>query len=351
MARRGENIYKRADGRYEGRYIKGRTSSGKAIYGYVYSRKYTDVKKKLIDIKAGAEPLSSETTVLKCTLDWLSSETDIKKTTKIVYEGHIKNHISPFFKNMKLKKLNSYVLQTFVNSLELSPATVKIIFCILKSSLKQAKDRGLINDVWSNVKIPKSKKSEIKILTAKQQQRLESVLNERDDIGVLICLYTGIRIGELCALKWSDIDFDKKLLHIRSTQARVRNCVEFQSPKSCSSYRQIPMPDFLTDILKKREKKGIWVLSDNNNFVDVRTCRRRFKNLLIKSGLPDIKFHALRHTFASRALEVGMDVKTLSEILGHSSVSITLDLYTHSLYEYKKRQMKKLETIYNLPSD
>lgn len=351
MARRGENIYKRSDGRYEGRYIKGRSPSGKAIYGYVYGRKYADVKMKLIDIKAGTEQHLSKITVLKCVEDWLVSETDIKITTRKIYEMHLKNHIYPFFKDMELRKLDSTILQTFINSLELSPSTIKIIFCILKAALKQAMDKGHINDVWSNVKLPKKIKSEIKVLTVQQQRKLETVIKEEKDIGVMICLYTGIRIGELCALKWNDIDLDRKLLYVRSTQARVGNSVEFLSPKSNSSLRQIPLPDFLADILRKKEKKGIWVLSDNDDYIDVRTYRRRFKKLLKKSGLPDIKFHALRHTFASRALEVGIDIKTLSEVLGHSSVATTLDLYTHSLYEYKKSQMKKLETIYNSPSD
>lgn len=176
---------------------------------------------------------------------------------------------------------------------------------------------------------------------------LENSLSEKNDIGILICLYMGLRIGELCALKWSDVDFENKVIHIRGTQSRIDGKLTITTPKSKASIRAIPIPNILLDKLKEHKNNDKYLLSNKGGMVEVRAYRRRFKALLKTSNLPDIKFHALRHTFSSRALEVGMDYKTLSEILGHASVSITMDLYVHSLDEHKKNQMNKLNVLYN----
>lgn len=172
-------------------------------------------------------------------------------------------------------------------------------------------------------------------------------MTDNVDIGILICLYTGLRIGELCALKWSDINFELSILTVNGTQVRTKNGIEIISPKSKSSKREIPIPNFLIDKIKSLPRKSDFLLSRYGKPFDVRTYRRYFKSILKKAYLPDIKFHSLRHTFATRALEVGIDYKTLSEILAHSSVSITLDLYAHSLKEHKKNEMNKLNKIFN----
>lgn len=349
MARRGENIYKRKDGRYEGRYIKYYDVSGKAVYGYIYSKNYTELREQLAQCKTEKNvKVSGSTTKLRDWLiAWLNSQGGLKPTTKRVYKSHIENHVVPSLGDIPLKKLNTEILQDFVNNLEISAATSKTIFSTLKSALSVAEEKGLISDIYSKVKMPKNEKSFVRILSVKEQQQLEKALNNKEDIGILICLYTGIRIGELCALKWSDIDFEKAVLTINGTQARTENGIEILSPKSRSSKREIPIPPFLFEKIKHRIKKGEFVVSRNGKPFDVRTYRRHFKRILKKAGLPDIKYHSLRHTFSTRALEVGMDYKTLSEILGHSSVSITLDLYAHSLDEHKKNQMNKLGKIFN----
>ncbi|MCH5188656.1 MAG: site-specific integrase [Oscillospiraceae bacterium] len=349
MPRRGENIYKRKDGRYEGRYLKSYSIDGKAIYGSIYSRSYADIKNKLTALKAEQKKPSSATgiTLANWMNNWLESAPDIKETTKNIYRGHINNHINPRIGKIRLHKLNSDILQMFVSSLDLSPSTVKVVFTVLKSALKAAEERGYISDIWSKIKLPKKTKTEVCILSLTEQKRLETALSDENDIGILISLYTGIRIGELRALKWCDIDFERRVLHINGTQARVDEGIKILPPKSKTSVRSVPLPDFIADKLKSKGRDGEFVLSDNGSFVDVRTYRRRFKRILKNSGLPDIKFHALRHTFATRALEVGMDFKTLSEILGHSTVSITLDLYVHSMDEYKKGQINKLGEIYS----
>ena len=349
MARRGENIYKRKDGRYEGRYIKYYDMSGKAVYGYVYSKSYTEIKEKLTKCKTEKQSAYKSSNTLLCDwLEiWLMSQGVLKPTTKRVYKSHIENHINPQIGSIPLKKLNAEILQDFINKLELSASTVKTVFSTLKSALTEAEDKGFITNVWSKVKLPKKDISIVRVLSIAEQQRLEKTLLNTEDIGILICLYTGLRIGELCALKWKDINFELSLLTVNGTQARTEKGIEIISPKSKTSKREIPIPPFLLDKIRTIPRKGEFVVSKNGKHFDTRTYRRHFKKILRKAHLPDIKFHSLRHTFSTRALEVGMDYKTLSEILGHSSVAITLDLYAHSLKEHKKNQMCKLGDIYN----
>ncbi len=356
MSRRGENIYKRKDGRYEGRFVKGYSAEGRAIYGSVYAHTYAEVREKLCGCKSGRDEESKgcSLTVESFLELWINGLQNVKDTTREVYKGHIDNHIVPELGRIKLKNLRGEDIQRLVSSLKMSPSTVKVVFCVLRSALESAEERGYIQNVWSKVKLPKKQRREVNILTAEEQKRLENALCEDNDIGILICLYTGLRIGELCALRWRDVNPDKPAIRISSTQARVGGQVKFLPPKSQTSARTIPVPQFLMDKICALKRDGEFVLSNNGSFVDVRTYRRRFKRLLADAGLPDIKFHALRHTFATRALEVGMDFKTLSEVLGHSTVAITMDLYVHSLDEHKKNQMNKLCQIYspsNQPSD
>ena len=352
MSRRGENIYKRKDGRYEGRYIRNYGSDGRAVYGSVYAYTYNEVRKKLSEHRAMPDKNgeSSDMTLESLMALWMTGLDSVKETTLQVYRGHIDNYIIPRLGKVKLKRLTADTLQSFVSSLKVAPSTVKVIFSVLKSALKYAEEKGLIANIWSTVKLPKKARPEVEVLSPAQQKRLETALCEDNDIGVLICLYTGLRIGELCALKWSGVDLENSLIHVVGTQARIGGEVKILPPKSKTSSRTIPISEFLVDKLKKLPHNGEFVLSHNGSYVDVRSYRRRFKELLEAAGLPDIRFHALRHTFATRALEVGMDFKTLSEILGHSTVSITMDLYVHSLDEHKKNQMDKLFKIYS-PSE
>lgn len=350
MARRGENIYKRKDGRYEGRYIKYYDISGKAVYGYIYSRNYAEIKEMLAKCKIErySSPKGSGTILSEWLKAWMLSQYTIKPSTKRIYKSHIKNHINPLIGDIPLKKLNTEILQNFVSKLTLSASTVKAVFYTLKSALSAAEDKGYITNIWSKVKLPRKENAIVRVLSVSEQQTLEKALSSKNDLGILICLYTGLRIGELCALRWQDINFELSLLTVNGTQVRTENGVEILTPKSKTSKREIPIPQFLIEKLREFPGDNEFVISKHGRQFDVRTYRRHFKNILQKAGLLDIKFHSLRHTFATRALEVGMDYKTLSEILGHSTVAITLDLYAHSLKEHKVKQMNKLSKIYNL---
>lgn len=353
MARRGENIYKRKDGRYEGRYIKGRGEDGKAVYGYVYARRYGDVRTMLADRKTDIAQDGKPSLTLGQWLEgWPSKNAQVKDSTRLLYRRHIENTIIPEMGGVKLRELTADKVQRFINSLPMAPATVRLIFIILRSALREAQDRGLCEDVCGKVKLPQKAANEVEILTPAQQRKLEAALSDNNDAGILLCLYTGLRIGELCALKWGDVDFEKSALTVRGTQVRQDGELKITSPKTRTSARTIPVPGFIMERLDLLPRDGEFVLSNKGGPVEVRSYRRRFKRLLEEAGLPDIRFHALRHTFSSRALEVGMDYKTLSEVLGHASVSTTMDLYVHSLDDYKRSQMDKLQEIYaaNSPS-
>lgn len=177
-----------------------------------------------------------------------------------------------------------------------------------------------------------------------------------NQISIIICLYTGVRIGELCGLRWSDIDFERRLLQVQRTVHRIKNVEDDRKtkvicllPKSDMSNRDIPLPDFLISFLKEHCKisNSDYVVSSNKSHLEPRTIQRRFKRMLSITNLRDINFHTgTRHTFATRALEKGFDIKVLSEILGHSSVTFTLNKYANVLDDHKRKSMELLEELY-----
>lgn len=368
MARKGENIYKRKDGRYEGRYIKSYDLQGKPHWGSVYGRTYAQTKEKLAEKKfesiKGRQFVSSDVQLKNWIDKWISEQSHIKQTTKMMYYSHLKNHIESNIGSIQLKKLNADILQRFVDSESnrYSPKTVHAVFSMLKLSLKSAKEKGYVQNIYSDITLPKVKRKILRVLSKQEQKQLEKTISESDnqyDLGILLCLYTGIRIGELCALKWENIDLKNATITILHTAERVLNDdktnkaktkIFIDDPKSDTSIRIIPIPKFLVGILKRYKRNDGYILRDNGVYTDSRNISRRFKKLLQEAGLPDFNYHILRHTFATRALELGMDIKTLSEILGHANVTITLNLYAHSLPEHKKKQMDKFNTLYQNPS-
>lgn len=205
------------------------------------------------------------------------------------------------------------------------------------------------------LKRPKAKEKPVECFTPTEQKMLEqAVINDRRDKmkGVLICLYTGLRIGELLALEWSDIDFAKAELAVSKTchDGKDKNgcfCRITDTPKTSHSSRVIPLPKQLLPILRemKKNSKNPLVISSGEKILSVRSYQRSFELLQRKLGLSRRGFHALRHTFATRAIECGMDIKSLSEILGHKNPMVTLNRYVHSLMEHKRAMMDKLGKI------
>jgi integrase len=199
------------------------------------------------------------------------------------------------------------------------------------------------------------------VLTRDEQLALIATakgLKNTTGLGVMISLFTGIRIGELCSLKWNDISLEEGIIKINKTLQRIHNCgqggnnktlINIDTPKCECSVREIPLPGFLVchmAQLKKHMQDEDYVLSGNHQYVEPRLCQYRFKKFIKKAGIEDINYHALRHTFATRCVELGIDVKTISELLGHSNVNITLNRYVHPAFERRKNCIETLANAF-----
>lgn len=375
MSKKGENIYKRKDGRWEGRYIKCYDGDGKAKYGYLYGKTYNEVKSKLRDIQAdlkngvlpvkGTSPLYSE--ILAA---WLqSARINVKESTYMRYKHLIDRHIIPILGKYPVNKMSSQLVERFVDDKlkngrldgggGLSPKTVTDIITIIKSSMDYASYNGFaVACNLSKLSVKKNEK-EMRVLTIQEQKSLTSVLLSETDLtklGVLLSLYTGIRIGELCALRWENLSIDSKTLKVRETMQRIpsteicekaKTRVVITEPKSKCSNRDIPLPDFLLDIVKEHQAspKSFVLTGERNSFIEPRTMQNRFRRYVEESGITKTNYHALRHTFATRCVEAGFEIKSLSEILGHANVNITLNRYVHSSFDLKCDNMNKLHIV------
>ena len=358
MPRMGENIRKRKDGRYEGRYADGYKENGAVKYRSVYGKTYFEVKQKLYGAVSGrqsADSLSkSKLLVSQVSYMWLKNKKPyIKQSTYSRYLTVVERHINSFFNDTRMAELNDVKIQNFLAELmrTLKPKTVRDILTILCQMLNYANEHDLCGKLSEKIKLPKDKVNTTEILSSTEQQRLIKFLNSELDLqklGVLICLYTGMRLGEICGLKWEDIDFVNDTIKIRRTIQRINDenggtRFLIDTPKTQKSIRDIPVPDFLMGYLRKHKSGNLstYILTGSTQFTQPRTYQNRFKTYLRDSGLPkEFHFHTLRHTFASRAIELGFDPKTLSEILGHANVNITLNRYVHSSMDLKRRNMQ-----------
>jgi len=238
----------------------------------------------------------------------------------------------------------------------LSPKTVKDLLSIIKLIIKFAKKFDVLcNCNFDSISI-KSNKLTIRGLTTVQSGKIKDFLTNNIDyvnIGILISFYTGVRIGELCALKFSDISFETNTMHIDKTMQRIQNFkgdknktdVIISSPKSECSIREIPVPQFIIDLIIKNDlyRRDAYLLTGEvARFIEPRTLENKFNKIASICNIENVTFHMIRHTFASDCIEAGVDAKSLSEILGHSSVNITLNRYVHSSMEIKKMNMEKL---------
>lgn len=297
-------------------------------------------------------------------IDWLIQwlENYIRPSVKVrTYERYkliIEQHIKDKIGGLNLNDLSPLVLQSFITELlqsgnkktgkGLSANSVNAVISVIQSSLKTAHLLGLTKEyVADKLKRPKLKEKPVECFTLAEQKQIEqAILNGKKDklYGIILCLYSGLRIGELIALQWSDIDFAKGILTVSKSCHDSKNGLIIDEPKTATSRRAIPLPKQLLSILKgiKKKSDSPFVVSANGKPVSVRSYQRSFELLLKRLKIPHKGFHSLRHTFATRALECGMDVKTLSEILGHKNPTVTLNRYAHSLMEYKADMMNRL---------
>ncbi len=353
MARRGENIYKRKDGRWEGRYKCGFDSNGKTRYHSVYARTYNEVKEKLSEIKT--EPIlvvtAGKLTIKELFSEWLSAvQLRVKESTYANYRMKVEKHILPVFDGLDYSALSAQLVHEFIRKkLEcgLSPKYVSDIVVVLKSMAKYVSIQHGYYNPLTNITLPKSHKKDLNLFSETEQKKFQKYISSNisfTKIGIMLSYYTGLRIGEVCGLKWSDIDFKNHTLTIRRTVQRIMKKngsksteLIISAPKSKTSERTIPIPDFLYSLLAKyKADNNAYILSGTTKITEPRTMQYRFKSMLKKAGLPSVNYHCLRRMFATNCVKLGFDVKTLSEILGHSNVEITLNRYVHSSMERKK---------------
>lgn len=293
--------------------------------------------------------------------DWLLDKKNyIKESTYANYSNTIFNHIIPKLGNYKLNALSNKLIQEYLlelsrngkknNSGGLSVKTIKDITIIIKGSIRKAINEGLMDHIELSFNYPKDESNEkIYVLTKNEQKKITDYcinnINSRN-IGILISLYSGLRIGELCALKWEDIDFKKSLIIITKTVQRIyikdklesKSKIIITNPKTKNANREIPInKDFLEILKQVKTNNQDYVISGNDKLIEPRTYRKYFDKVLKTIKINHINFHALRHTFATNCISLGIDYKTVSELIGHANVNITLNLYVHPRMSQKKK--------------
>ena len=352
------SIRKRKDGRWEGRYTAGHNlETGKPIYRNVLGKTQAEVKEKLKTAIQETQSLDFSKTGQYTVGQWMDvwyenyAKIKVRPSSHQTYKGYIENHIKPNIGDIPLEKLTTLDLQRLyktllangrVDRLEskgqpkgLSPKTVRNIHQILSSALKLAQEQRIIlTNPAEGCALPKVEHREMKTLPVEQ---LQSFLREAKDSGVFELYYlelaTGLRRGELLGLKWEDIDLEHGDLRVRRQIARINGRVVEAPLKTKNAYRTLPLAEDTISILKEQKKKvgnSPWVFpSATGGPISPDSVLHMLHRVLKRAGLPQVRFHDLRHTFATLALQNGVDIKTVSGMLGHFSAGFTLDTYAH----------------------
>ena len=391
MSKKGENIYKRKDGRWEARYIKGYSPEGRARYGYCYGRTYHEPKSKASQARAALlhhQPLPGRDRKKRfaaCCDEWLQlKRSSIRESTYVKYETIIEKHIKPGLGGCFTDTLSELLVEQFSYDLlhqkRLAPKTVRDILSLLRSILKYT-ERQFPSIQPVNVVYPRENRKEMRVLSPEEQRHFTEYLLEDMDscrFGMLLALLTGLRVGEICALRWSDISLSHRILCVRQTMQRLKNTenmgkpghaeisestgktgrtneagsaggrktkILISVPKSSTSVRVIPLNRELTELCRKWKAPypAAYVLTgEEKRYMEPRTLQYRMERYAKDCGLEGVHFHTLRHSFATRCVEAGFEMKSLSEILGHSSPRITLERYVHSSLDLKRENMDKL---------
>lgn len=353
MSRRGENIRKRKDGRWEGRYnIKDERGNikSKSVYGHSYG----EVKQKLLTAKLSLPEVnnSNPVTIETLALLWLSYvKSNRKESTFQKYESICKKYIKPIWGDVYTDSIRCEQIVADMPK-DLSESIIKSIICVFNAIFNYGVSFYGTENIHLSYKNISRKNNSIKtiqIINCTDQHKLLEVLLFEPDIyklGILMCLYMGLRLGEICALKWDDIDIQCRTLHVKRTVQRLkiseakgtsaRKTGLYESlPKTVHSIREIPIPDVLLNDLLPYYKEGSYILGKDSP-MDPRTYQYKFKSYLKKANIEPVHFHSLRHTFATNCISNGADVKSVSEILGHANVNITLNRYVHPAMETKR---------------
>lgn len=364
MPRRGENIRKRKDGRWEGRYSVFEPQAGKKVIHSVYAKTYSEVKEKLSAAKVTANSQGkisdAEVSFRLAAKEWLTTvESSRKHATYVKYRSVYERHIQ--------EKLDGYMLpnpdedifiKVFQNKMEepMSDSLQKSVSCVLNQILSYAAMNYHIRPCSCTFQKKTVAKKPVEVLSKTEQTKLLKYLYEEMDIyklGIVLCISTGLRLGEICSLKWEDIDFNGKVLYVNTTVQRIavkgqnsRTMLLEGEPKSIFSRRGIPLSDEIIKLLSPyHNDSGTYVIK-NDKPMEPRTYQNKFHKYLECAGVENKNFHILRHTFATNCINSGTDIKSLSEILGHSDVKITLNRYVHPTMETKREHMNSLSFIY-----
>ena len=383
-----------SDGRWEARISDGYTAKGKQHWKTHSSKKQSDVIKWLNDYKANRERFCSNTAIKYTMKEWLDIwydtyvKNNVKVSTRESYEGIIKNHLVPYIGHIKLLELKKVEIEKMYDELlknggkkkKLSVKTIRNIHLVLHKALQEAVQREYIGKNPASIanvptlKSQNTKKKEIEIYTKSEQEELIKVFRTDSVYGIVaICaLYTGMRKGELLGLQWDDINFENKTINVNKQLRRIKNYEDYETQKTklsleyntktSNSTRRISMMPCLVELLsehRENQQKYKKIFGKSYNKLDMVFCKEngtpldpdtvlsKYHKLVAKAGIKVCSFHALRHTFASRALESKMPAKVVSKILGHSSVEFTLDTYTHVLPDVQAKELEKLNEYLN----
>ena len=357
MPKKGTYIYKRKDGRWEARYVKSVEADGSKKYSSVYGNSYREARDKQLFFMQNLHISAKQANIALSGLmyEWLECTVlTVKKSTYQKYECLIRNHIAAeSIGSVQVQFLTGKCISDFAAEKvsTLSAKSVNDILVIINLALSYAEE--IYNIPKVKIRYLKEPTKEMRVLSVFEQQKLEAYLRHDIDIykfGVLLALYTGIRVGELCALQWEDVKRNE--IVISKTLHRIKNdtgtVLEITEPKTKSSNRIIPLPPFLMPTVEKFISRGTVLKTHTGKIVEPRLMQQKFEKYIKDCGLPKTNFHALRHTFATRCVEAGFDIKSLSEILGHTDVKTTLNRYVHSSFELKQRNMELLRPASNL---
>lgn len=374
------SIVKRSDGRWMGSVTVKRNNNGTLKRRCFYGKTRKEVAEKMnsciIQINNGTYIDESESPTLE---EWLKTwlytykKNAVRATTFEQYETVLRVHAIPALGNIRLSKLKAYEVQSLYNKMlenGLSPRRIQLLNVILHGALKQAIKCGLVSqNICEAVELPKAKRKEMRVLTREKQEKLIKVL-EADRYGgaYIFSLFTGLRRGEVLALTWSDIDFNLKTIRVNKNLSRVKNYsgedgktrLIISEPKTTKSNRTVPLIEYLIKVLEKQkeiqqedrlsangvyEENDIVFANDVGGAIEPGNFNRKFYKLVKGAGISHANPHCLRHSFATRGLELGIDIKTMQELLGHSSVALTGDIYTHVMLEQKKGAMKAFDKL------
>ncbi len=366
MARHGENIRKRKDGRWEGRYSVYIEEKKKKVYHSVYGKSYEEVKEKLIINKM----LSTESSLNNgsnhhsyyrnvkfsdAAEAWLMEISMVRKiSTYVKYRFIYDKYLALVLRDHKVTDIDSTIIERNISKCT-SESVQKSIYCVLNQILRFASKHYEVSITIVKRQALKGKRKPVEVLSKLEQSQLFTAIYCNMDIyklAVAFSLYTGVRIGELCALKWMDVDLDNRLVSINRTVQRVSVDNEQTKtklletvPKSDCSRREIPISVSILNLLKQFNNGKKYIFGGDKP-LEPRTLQYRFQKLLREAELSSKNFHILRHTFATNCIEGGIDVKSLSEIMGHSDIQITLNRYVHPSMETKRKQLEELSRIY-----